>query len=98
MSASYRLKYFRLLTFLEGCSLLILMFISMPARAILHDPAPVRIMGMIHGVLFLMFFYTLLTTAIEHKWSLKRIVLALVAASFPFGSFWFDRKYLKASS
>ncbi|WP_168196417.1 DUF3817 domain-containing protein [Bdellovibrio sp. NC01] len=97
MSTSYRLKYFRFLTFLEGCSLLILMFVAMPARAIMHDPTPVRIMGMIHGILFLMFFYTLLTTAIENKWSLRRLVLALFAASLPFGSFWFDRKYLKTT-
>lgn len=93
---SYRLKYFKVLMFLEGCSLLVLMFIAMPARALMHDPTPVRVMGMIHGILFLMFFYTLLTTALELKWSLKQFIIALIAASLPFGSFWFERKYLKA--
>ncbi|MES2769863.1 MAG: DUF3817 domain-containing protein [Bdellovibrionota bacterium] len=88
------LKYFRILALAEGSSLLVLMFIAMPLKRIFGYPEAVKIVGSIHGILFLMYMYTLLTIVINHKWPAKKTLLAVIMSSIPFGSFWFDRKYL----
>jgi integral membrane protein len=88
------LRYFRLLGMLEGTSLLTLLFIAMPAKRLFGEPALVKHVGLAHGILFLMYMYTLLTVALDLKWSIRRCALAFIVASIPFGTFWFDRKYL----
>lgn len=90
------IKWFRILAILEGTSLLILMFIAMPLKRMMGMPEAVRIVGGIHGMLFLMYFYTLLTIWMSHKWPLKKAFTAFIMASIPFGTFWFEKKYLKA--
>ncbi|MBX3019160.1 MAG: DUF3817 domain-containing protein [Bdellovibrionaceae bacterium] len=87
-------RYFRWLTWAEGSSLLLLLLGAMPYRALTGDRSMVTLMGSIHGVLFLMFIYTALTLAFEEKWGTKKTLLALITSSIPFGSFWFDRRYL----
>ncbi len=88
------LRYFQILGWAEGLSLLTLLFIAMPLRRILGEPAIVKHVGLVHGILFLMYVYTLTTTALNLKWSAKKSLLAFVLASVPFGTFWFDRKYV----
>lgn len=88
------IHYFRLLGILEGTSLLTLLFIAMPAKRIFGEPALVKHVGLAHGILFLMYVYTLFTVALDLKWSWKRSLLAFIVASIPFGTFWFERKYL----
>lgn len=88
------IRYFRLLGILEGTSLLTLLFIAMPAKRIFGEPALVKHVGLAHGILFLMYIYTLFTVAVDLRWSIRRSFLAFVVASIPFGTFWFERKYL----
>ena len=88
--------YFRFIGLAEGISLLILLFIAMPLKRIFGFPEAVRWIGSIHGVLFIAYVYTLITFAHGQKWSLKKFFLAFIVASIPFGTIWFDRKYLKA--
>lgn len=99
MSQTERVEilYFRWLGYLEGLSLLTLLFIAMPAKRLFGEPALVKWVGLLHGILFLMYLYTLTTTALDLKWSLKRSLLGFVVSSVPFGTFWFDRKYLKTT-
>lgn len=93
--ARWKLRYFSYLNLVEGSSLLILLFVAMPYRAITHNTDIVRLTGSIHGIVFLMYFVTAVTIGFEFKWTFKKTMLALVVASLPFGSFWFERKYLK---
>ena len=80
---------------LEGCSLLTLLFIAMPIKYIGHNPLPVRIVGSIHGGLFLL--YVVLASALfdRDNWTKKELILAYVLSTVPFGTFIFDRKYLR---
>lgn len=81
------MRYFAWLSNIEGSSLLLMMFVAMPLRAITKDPMPTRYLGLIHGLLFLMFLYTLLTVAIENRWGVRKSIAALIMGSVPFGSF-----------
>lgn len=87
-------NYFRVLAWAEGGSLLLLLLGAMPYRAFTGERWLVTGVGSVHGVLFLMYVYTALTLAFEEKWGAKKLVLALIASSVPFGSFWFDHRYL----
>lgn len=80
----------RLLGYLEGASFLVLLGIAMPLKYIAGMPQAVRVVGMAHGVLFLLFVAAVALTALEHRWPLRRVMVALVAAVVPFGPFVFD--------
>lgn len=78
------LKSFRLLSLVEGLSLITLLFIAMPAKYQFgHDFVwPV---GMAHGVLWLA--YVLMSLAVSHlqRWSVWAWLLALLCSVLPFG-------------
>lgn len=86
---------FRLIGIAEGISYLVLLFIAMPMKYIYGNPLPVKIIGMTHGILFILFVILLLAAAQKHKWSFKFNTLMFVASLVPFGTFFNDGK-LKA--
>ena len=77
---------------MEGISYLLLLFIAMPVKYILEEPLLVKVVGMGHGVLFILFMFLLLTTALEHKWKLPFISMAFIASLLPFGTFYLEKK------
>lgn len=93
------LGIFRIIGFLEGMSFIILMFVAMPLKYLLDKPLAVEIVGMAHGVLFVLFvLFTLYLTAIK-KWSLLKITAPLLLSSIlPFGTFVADKKILSKLS
>lgn len=85
----------RLLGFLEGLSLLVLIGIAMPLKYIWHAPGLTQVMGSLHGALFLLFVINTLSLGIEQKWKFSQITWKVLAASVvPFGTFYIDRKIL----
>ncbi|MEO5890463.1 MAG: DUF3817 domain-containing protein [Ferruginibacter sp.] len=94
---SNSLSRFRLVAFLEGCSYL-LFAITMPLKYMLGMPKPNYVVGMIHGVLFLLYLVLLLQVSIQYKWSLKKIFLAFIASLIPFGTFYANKKLYPAST
>jgi integral membrane protein len=85
----------RIIGFLEGISLLVLIFIAVPLKYIGHDPSIVKAMGPIHGALFLLFIVNTVSVGVEHKWQLKTTSKVLLACIIPFGTFYIDRKILR---
>jgi integral membrane protein len=79
---------------LEAVSMLVLVGIAMPLKYGFDSPGAVRVVGMVHGVLFLAYALALYRAASEHGWPWKRTALGFVASFFPFGPFWFER-YLR---
>lgn len=74
----------------EAISLLLLMFVAMPLKYIWGQPLAVKIVGMAHGVLFVVFCLSLLQTMLVAKWPLGRAALIFGAAIIPFGPFLVD--------
>lgn len=79
------------MAFLEGISFLLLLFVAMPLKYWAGLPIAVRIVGMVHGVLFLAFVGALFQVALERGWSPRRWGLAFLSSLVPFGTFAFDR-------
>lgn len=85
----------RIIGFLEGFSLLILIFIAMPMKYLYGNPALVKIVGQLHGILFLLFVFNTLSVGVEQKWRFKDTTWkVLLACVVPFGTFYIDSKIL----
>ena len=85
------LKFFRLLSLVEGLSLVTLLFIAMPAKYQFGQDF-VWPVGMAHGVLWLS--YVLVSLVVSHlqKWSVLAWLGALVSSVIPFGFVLLDRR------
>jgi integral membrane protein len=90
-----KLKTFRIIALLEGVSFLVLLFIAMPLKYMMNQPVPVRITGMVHGILFIAFVFYLMLVKSELKWPTKKTLIAFAASLLPFGTFVLDAKVLK---
>lgn len=82
----------RLIGFLEGISYLLLLGIAMPLKYIWQMPEAVRVIGSIHGGLFVLFILWVAIVHVKHDWTIKQSFLACAASIVPFGTFWFDGK------
>lgn len=85
------LRQLRAVALLEGGSFLVLLLVAMPLKYAAGMPLAVRVVGMLHGVLFLLFLSALLRAATAHAWPARRSAAAFVASIVPFGTFVFDR-------
>jgi len=82
----------------EGVSYLVLVFIAMPLKYGLDEPLAVRVVGLLHGLLFIL--VTLLLTYARWKLILptKLALQVFVASLIPFGAFWADLKLKRFST
>ena len=86
----------RLFAFLEGISLLILVFIAVPLKYYFGNPSVSKSLGPIHGALFLLFVFNALRVGIEQQWKFKETTWKVIVACFiPFGTFYIDYKILR---
>ncbi|MDF2455884.1 MAG: hypothetical protein K0R51_1877 [Cytophagaceae bacterium] len=85
----------RLLAFLEGISLILLLFVAVPIKYYAHNPAWVKAIGPIHGMLFLLFIVNTISFGVAQHWSFKKVTWkVLLACIIPFGTFYIDWKIL----
>ncbi|UPQ76085.1 MULTISPECIES: DUF3817 domain-containing protein [Chryseobacterium] len=90
-----RIGRLRIIAILEGISLLVLVFIAVPLKYAFNNPAIVKVMGPVHGSLFLLFLFNTLSVGVEQQWKFKQITWkVLLACMIPFGTFYIDRKIL----
>ena len=85
---------FRLISIIEGISYLLLLFIAMPLKYIAGYPIAVKIVGMGHGVLFILFFIALIMTANKYKWKFLTFQL-FVYSLIPFGFILIEKIIMK---
>jgi len=86
------LNRFRLVSFLEGVSYVILLFIAMPLKYLADHPEAVKVFGMGHGILFILFVVFLFESMRKHNWNLNFSSQLFVASLLPFGTFFMDKK------
>lgn len=86
------LKAFRALSLIEGLSLVILLFIAMPAKYHFGISGVVPIVGITHGSLWVT--YVVMSLMVSHKqtWSVGFWLLALLASVVPFACLWLETR------
>jgi integral membrane protein len=87
--------FFRVVSFLEGTSYLLLLFIAVPIKYWMNDPQYVKLLGMPHGLLFVAYLVLAFLLKPEMKWNTKTFGIVLLASILPFGTFYVDKKYLR---
>jgi integral membrane protein len=82
----------RIVGFLEGVSFLVLLLIAMPLKYFWEMPMAVKMVGMAHGVLFILYIVYALVVAIQQKWSFWTLTLVVLASFVPLGTFLADAR------
>ena len=85
-------KNFSLINTIEGYSYLLLLFVAMPLKYLAGVAVAVKIVGMIHGVLFIAFCMLLVLAWQEAKWAFKENIIFFIASLIPFGTFFTKKK------
>jgi len=85
----------RVIGFIEGVSFLLILFITMPLKYYAEMPGPNKVIGMVHGLLFVLYVLAVVQCKIEYNWPSKKTFLALLASIVPFGTFWADAKLFR---
>jgi integral membrane protein len=80
------------IAFFEGISFLLLLGVAMPLKYFAAFPAPVKIIGWIHGLLFVLYLIAVAEVSVKRQWSRAQILGALVASVVPFGTFVLDAR------
>ena len=86
---------FRLISFLEGISYLLLLFIAVPIKYFQGDATYVKMLGMPHGILFMGYIILVILIQKQMKWNLKTMGVVALASVIPFGTFYVDKKYFQ---
>lgn len=86
---------FRFVAFLEGLSYILLLFIATPIKYLADDPQYVKMLGMPHGLLFMLYIILAFMLKQENTWFKGNFKMVLLASIIPFGTFYLDHKYLK---
>lgn len=94
MNLDSLLGQLRILTITEGVSYLLL-GLTMPLKYSYQMGMPNKIVGMIHGILFIFFCLWVIRFAIKKKWGILKTLICLVSSLFPFATFIVDYKILK---
>lgn len=82
----------RRIGFAEGLSYILLLGIAMPLKYYFGQPLAVRIIGSLHGLLFVLYILLGASYGRTHGWKLKDFALLFIASMLPFGPFFFDRR------
>lgn len=64
--------FFRVVSFLEGTSYLLLLFVAVPVKYWMNDPQYVKLLGMPHGLLFVGYIVLAFLLKTEMKWDMKK--------------------------
>lgn len=79
------------LSFAEGLSYLVLVGFGMPMKYLAHDPSWVRMLGSLHGGLFVLLALACAWAMAEAGWSLRRVGWVMGWGLVPLGAFHVER-------
>jgi len=91
------LQRFRWIAIAEGISFLVLLGIAMPLKYFFHFPEAVKIVGWLHGVLFVGYIFMAFQVMTAFEWSFGWLSKAFLAGLLPFGTFVLDRQLKRVS-
>jgi len=84
--------FLRRVALAEAVSYLLLVGVAMPLKYLAGQPLAVRVVGMVHGLLFIAFCWALLQALLKAKWPVMRCALVMVVSFIPIVPFLFDKR------
>lgn len=86
------LLFYRVLAYVVGVGLLILVLVAMPLKYLADSPTLVAVVGPLHGFLYMIYLVAAVNLAFRARWSPVKTVLVMLAGTIPFVSFVAERK------
>lgn len=83
---------YRVLAYVVGTGLVILVLIGVPLKYLAGEPAIATFVGIAHGYLFMVYLLVTFDLARRAGWRLTRVALVGLAGTVPFLSFYAERK------
>ena len=83
----------RLISFIEGISYLLLIFVGMPLKYGMGIRSVNYFLGMSHGVLTMIFVLLLFVAFTDKCISFVNAIKVFVASMVPFGAFWAEKQF-----
>lgn len=78
-----------MIALMEGVSF-ILLLMAMPLKYLYGHPEYVKVIGWIHGLLFILYVLALVNVKMSNGWSILKSAIAFLASLLPFGTFILD--------
>ncbi len=94
MTLDHQVKSFKWISILEGTSFLVLLLIAMPLKYIWEAPQMVEVVGMLHGILFVLYILGALWLYKAMQWNLRTLFVICISSVLPLGPFYVEKKYL----
>lgn len=88
-----RIRFLRFTGISEGVSFLVLLLIAMPLKYYAGLPIAVKVVGWMHGVLFMAYLVAVFAAIKPMKWGLRDFAIAMGASLLPFATFLLDRSW-----
>jgi integral membrane protein len=85
------LTRYRVMAYVVGTLLLVLVLVAVPIKYIGHEDGPVAVVGTGHGFLYAVYLLSAFDLALRARWTAKGTVLVLLAGTIPFLSFVAER-------
>ncbi len=85
------LKRYRIIAWVVGVGLVILVCIGVPLRYLAHFTGVVAVVGPLHGALYIVYLLAVADLSLRLRWWPVRTVLVMLAGTVPFLSFVAER-------
>lgn len=90
------INFMRITGIIEGYSYLLLLFVAMPLKYFGGIAKAVTVVGSVHGLLFILFMYSIVLAMRNASLKLNHGVRAVVASLIPFATFFLDKSIFNA--
>jgi integral membrane protein len=79
----------------EGVSFVLLVFLAVPLKYLMSEPLLVKVLGPVHGLLFMWLAMDTATLVVGRGWARSRGLTVFVASLLPFGPFLIESRLAK---
>jgi len=86
------MRFFNIAGMAETCSTVSLYFIAMPLKYLGNNEILVKLIGPIHGLLWLLYIGLLTLGWIQKKWNMRVVITGGFLSLLPGGPIWLERR------
>jgi integral membrane protein len=91
------LTRYRVMAWITGVSLLVLVFVMMPLRYLGDEERPSELFSPFHGAMYFLYVLTAFDLVSRLRWGMGRLILIMLAGCIPFVSFYAEHRVTRAA-
>ncbi|MBA3524370.1 MAG: DUF3817 domain-containing protein [Geodermatophilaceae bacterium] len=83
---------YRVMAYVVGVMLLILVFVAVPLRYLFDTPEVSAVVSPLHGFLYAVYLLAVLSLGTRSQWTFRKTILVMLGGTVPFLSFWLEHR------